>query len=186
METFHIHDFIVKHADNLLSEVFTLQAVDDGVQSWGDDVEQDGRHFATVRPLRAMVHDHGSEWHNQHDQVDRQVGGAGLQRPAVQRLILIFQTHHGDPQVGERDAAEGRAQDDHGVVEAVDVVDEKILAGVLEQGGVDYNPPAACQADGETETATEMKAATQAPTDSFTTILLVMMVAYRRGSQMAT
>lgn len=61
METFHIHDFIVKHADNLLSEVFTLQAVDDGVQSWGDDVEQDGRHFATVRPLRAMVHDHGSE-----------------------------------------------------------------------------------------------------------------------------
>ncbi len=157
METFHIHDFIlVKHADNLLSELFALEPVDDGVQSRGDNVEQDGCNFPTVRPLRATVHDHGGEGCNQHDQVHSQVGGTGLQRPVIQHLALTTQTDHCDPQVGERDAAEGGAQNDHGAAKAVDVVDKKILTGELEQGGViaewvDYNLPAARQADGETQ-----------------------------------
>lgn len=118
-------------------------------------MEQDGCHFPIVRPLRLSVHDHRGEGRNQHDQVYRQVGGAGLQRPAVQSLVLIPQTNHSDSEVGECDAAEGGAQDNGCAGKAVDVVDEKILAGKLEQRGivaewVDYNPPAARQAESET------------------------------------
>ena len=75
------------------------------------------------------------------------MSGAGLQRLAVQSLVLTAQTHHGDPQVGEHDAAQGGSHDEHGGAEAVDVDDESVFAGQLEQGGVvaewvEDNPPA--------------------------------------------
>lgn len=83
------------------------------------------------------------------------MSGTGLQRPAVEHLARAAQTHHGNLQVGQQDAAEGRAQYDDSAGEAVDVVEENILTRQFEQRGIvtewaGYYPSAPWKAGGKT------------------------------------
>ncbi|TNN47462.1 hypothetical protein EYF80_042347 [Liparis tanakae] len=131
-----------------------MMPVDDGVQSGQRHVAHDGRHLPVVRQLREPVQHHDEEAGHQQCDVGGQVGGAGLQRFAVHGLVLAAHAHDGDLQVGERHAAEGGAQQHHGVAEAVDVVGQEALTGQLEQGGVvaervEDDPPAARQPDAQ-------------------------------------
>lgn len=82
------------------------------------------------------MQDHNDEARRQEDDVDSQVGGAGLQRPAIQHLVLTAYTNRNNFHVGESNAADGGAQQDHRVAEAVDVINEDAFTGQLEQGGV--------------------------------------------------
>ena len=91
---------------------------------------------------------------HKHDDVHSQVSGTGLQCFAVQSLVFTEHTHCSNLQVGESDAGDGGAHKNHRVAKAVYVIDEDALTGQLEQGGVvtewvEYNPPAAGQADAE-------------------------------------
>lgn len=93
-----------------------------------------------------MENDDEGSW-NEGDDVEDEVSAACLQRPGAVCLAAVGEAHHGDAQVGERDAAERRAQQDHGV-------GQDALTGQLEQRGVvaervEHNRPAAGQAGAE-------------------------------------
>lgn len=82
-----------------------------------------------------MEDDDDAPWQQQ-DEEHGQVGGAGLQRFAVQSRVPAAEAHHGDPQVGERYAARRGRHGAQGAEEPVDLVDHHVLTGQLEQGGV--------------------------------------------------
>lgn len=117
-------------------------------------MDQDGQQLPVVRQLWEAVQDHHDEGGQHQDGVDAQVSAAGLQGSAVPRLAVAAETHGGDLQVGERDGDDRRAQQDHCVGQAVDVVQQDVFAGQLEQRrvvteGVGHGKPAAGQADTE-------------------------------------
>ncbi|KAF3840547.1 hypothetical protein F7725_006409 [Dissostichus mawsoni] len=141
--------------DTMMKMYTIRRRMKEGIKDW-EGILNPSRIRISLPKLREAVQNDDDEAGHQQDCVDGQVCGAGLQCFSVQSLVLTAQTHHGDPQVGERDAADGRTQQDHGVSEAVDVVDEHALTGQLEQGGiiageVDNNPPAARQTHTEAD-----------------------------------
>ena len=61
------------------------------------------------------------------------MAGARLQRSVVQLFVFLDPADESYPDVGDGDASDGAAEEQHSEKEAVDVVDGHVLTGELEQ-----------------------------------------------------
>lgn len=99
-----------------------LHPINNRIQNRRDHVKQNIRNLSQIWVVwEAMQYD-CQKARPEHDEVQDEVAGARLQRPVVQLLALLHPADERYPEIGDGDASDGAAEQQHGEEEPVDVV----------------------------------------------------------------